>query len=113
MEIPTKFTLLGSQYTVELDENLRDTDGVEAWHSYRQKKIKLHSPGAGHTVDAVGHAFFHELTHAILCQMNESDINNNEKFVDIFGGLLHQAMKTAEYRGITIKVTGDIPAGAI
>ena len=96
MNIPSKFTLFGSTYAVEFVESLRETDGVEAQHSYRQKLIRLHPEGPGHTRDAVEHAFCHELTHAILVQMGEQDLNSNERFVDVFGGLLHQALKTAE-----------------
>ena len=31
-----------------------------------------------------------ELVHAILHNMGEDDLNDNEKFVDVFGSLLHQ-----------------------
>jgi hypothetical protein len=35
--------------------------------------------------------FCHELTHAILHHMAENELNSNERFVDVFGSLLHQA----------------------
>lgn len=35
--------------------------------------------------------FCHELVHAILHKMAEYELNDNEKFVDMFGSLLHQA----------------------
>lgn len=38
--------------------------------------------------------FCHELVHAILHKMNEHKLNDNEKFVDLFGSLLHQAWVT-------------------
>lgn len=41
------------------------------------------------------HAFYHELTHAVLDMLNDK-LSFNEQFVDNFGGLLAQAMDTAE-----------------
>ena len=35
--------------------------------------------------------YFHELTHWILYIMNENDLRNNEKVVDVFATFLHQA----------------------
>ena len=43
--------------------------------------------------DRSGQVFCHELTHCILSTMGE-DIGENEKFVDLFGTLLHQVLKT-------------------
>jgi hypothetical protein len=44
---------------------------------------------------ALLHTFYHELSHAILHYMNNK-LEYDEKFVDDFGGLLAQAMDTAE-----------------
>jgi hypothetical protein len=41
--------------------------------------------------------FWHELTHAILHDMGENRLNNNEKFVSAFADRLHQAIKTARF----------------
>lgn len=41
------------------------------------------------------HAFYHELTHAVLDMLNDK-LSHNEQFVDNFSGLLAQAMDTAE-----------------
>jgi hypothetical protein len=35
--------------------------------------------------------------YAILDAMNEKDLNNNEKFVDLFAKLLRQSDETAEF----------------
>jgi hypothetical protein len=40
------------------------------------------------------HTFCHELTHAILDLIKEDKLSKNEKFVDLFGGALHQALST-------------------
>lgn len=41
------------------------------------------------------HTFHHELCHAILFYMN-SPLWRNEKWVDQFAGLLHQALETGK-----------------
>jgi hypothetical protein len=41
--------------------------------------------------------FYHELTHAILYTMGETDLNNNEKFVCTFSSLLTEALTTAKW----------------
>lgn len=39
----------------------------------------------------------HEQVHAILDYMGLDDLSADEKFVDLFGSILHQIEKTAEY----------------
>jgi hypothetical protein len=39
----------------------------------------------------------HELVHHILEQMGEEELRQNEKHVDLFAQLLHQALSTAKY----------------
>ena len=41
--------------------------------------------------------FYHELTHAILSTMGESELNNNEKFVCCFSSFLTEALTSAKY----------------
>lgn len=41
------------------------------------------------------HSLYHEMTHAVLDMMS-SKLSYDEVFVDTFGGLLSQAMDTAE-----------------
>lgn len=40
------------------------------------------------------HTLWHEITHVILDHMGEEELSSNEKFVDLFGGLLAQVIKT-------------------
>ncbi len=97
MEIPKKFSLFGSEYTVGIEKDLINVKGLEGIHSYRKKHIRLQEVCSGHNKETQEHAFLHELIHAILTQMSEFNLNENEKFVDIFAGLLHQSQKTSEY----------------
>lgn len=43
--------------------------------------------------ERAGQVFCHELVHCILSTMN-AEINDDEKFVDVFGTFLHNALKT-------------------
>lgn len=47
--------------------------------------------------DRILDTFYHERTHAILDAMNERELSNNEKFVDVFSKLLRQSDETAIY----------------
>lgn len=40
------------------------------------------------------HTLWHEITHCILDSMGEEKLSKNEKFVDLFGGLLHQVVNS-------------------
>lgn len=41
--------------------------------------------------------FYHELTHAILDTMGETELSANERFVNTFSGFLTEAIKSFEY----------------
>jgi hypothetical protein len=57
------------------------------------------NPVRGYKYDADERAntFWHELTHAILYDMHELELNANEKFVSAFANRLDQAIKTARF----------------
>lgn len=41
--------------------------------------------------------FYHELTHAILDTMGETELSANERFVNSFSGFLTEAIKSFKY----------------
>ena len=43
------------------------------------------------------HTLYHEMVHSWLSAMSH-DLNEDEKFVDMLGGLIHQAMTTAKFK---------------
>ena len=57
------------------------------------------NPVRGYKYDADERAntLWHELTHAILYDMHELELNANEKFVSAFANRLDQAIKTARF----------------
>lgn len=99
MMLPSKFNLLGREINVKLVSDLKERHG--AWGTYRDNtgeiELQCSTDSVGAADSLVEHSFYHELVHAILSAMGENDLNENEKFVDVFAGLLHQMQTTAKY----------------
>ena len=53
--------------------------------------------GYKYDADERANTFWHELTHAILYDMNELKLNADERFVTEFSNRLDQAIKTARF----------------
>jgi len=85
------FKLLGKTVKIVYSKDLEDkADAHGLWEDDKQV-ITLQS---GMSQDQELHTLWHEITHAILDTMNEDKLSKNEKFVDLFGGLLHQVVST-------------------
>ena len=86
--IPKSFRLMGHTITVKIvsEKDWADDDTVGFWNSQNGTISVLAGIGDQRTQQI----FCHELVHAILHNMGETDLNENEKFVDVFGSLLHQ-----------------------
>jgi len=97
--IPEEFNLGGMTYIVRPEEEM--SHGTEygcmdpganvitladTWHG------KPVSPARKEEV------FFHELVHAVLDAMGNEELNSDEKFVDGFAVLLHQALKSCGFK---------------
>jgi hypothetical protein len=102
MLIPKRFKLLG--HTIEvMDENDRYYEkGSFGACSYESKWIKLVQPSEHHpiTQGSLEHTFCHELTHMLLYHSDcaaGKNLRDDEGFVDLLAGLLHQALTTMEY----------------
>lgn len=99
MKIPNKFKLFGTTYNVVFEnEKLNDAKSYGDC-DYSKSLIRLSTTHGGHSlsVDRILDTFYYERTHAILDMMNERDLSNDEKFVDVFSKLLRQAIETEEY----------------
>jgi hypothetical protein len=90
--IPKKFQLMGKSFTVK----------VIGKNNWEDPEIWGQCDFANNTIEVLDlnpetneQTFFHELVHAILMTMNNK-LNKNETFVDMFGALLHQALKTSK-----------------
>lgn len=99
MNIPDKFKLHGQTIKVILTNKLVHNSDVVGEARYRDNTILIQDNGeqVNMIISKMEQVFFHELVHYILNAMGEDKINSNDKFVDLFASLLHQAITTFEY----------------
>ena len=92
--IPKKFQLMGHTINVRIvpHKEWADDETVGFWNCENMTISVRAGLGDSHTQQI----FCHELVHAILANMGEDELNSNEKFVDVFGSLLHQAWTTTK-----------------
>ena|SRR5688572_1735757 len=92
--IPKSFKLMGHTVSVKLvpAKDWSDDDTVGFWNSENNTISVI----ADLDETRIQQVFCHELVHAILSNMAEEELNGNEKFVDVFGSLLHQAWSSCE-----------------
>lgn len=92
--IPRSFKLMGHTVTVHIvpEKDWADDETVGFWNSQNLSISVLGGIGDQRQQQI----FCHELVHAILHSMGEEKLCSNEKFVDVFGSLLHQVWTTIE-----------------
>jgi len=93
--IPSSLWLGGLKIDVIYDENLHKNRRIVGEARYPSQSIVLDSVILSKQL--MEQNFFHELTHWILYVMNEDDLRNNEKFVDVFAYFMHQALVTRQW----------------
>jgi hypothetical protein len=100
LPIPVSFMLHGQNIEVVFDDSLcaREGNRGENHNGYNKIMLQSHVAGEPQPQSWIEQAFTHELVHDILFHM-ESEKNEDEKFVNLFASLLHQALTTAEYGG--------------
>ena len=100
MRIPESFNLVGFKIKVIAEKQLLHDSSMHGLAVYRDKIIYLQTNTDGVPVSkaSIEQTFLHELTHHILDRMGENDLCMNEKFVDVFSSLLHQAITTMKYK---------------
>lgn len=100
MKIPKRFKLLG--HTIEVKEDPAGMYENRRFGAacYESKWINLTPKSPAHpiTQSSLEHTFLHELVHMCLYHTEQAALNENENFVDLFAGLLHQALTTMEYK---------------
>jgi hypothetical protein len=92
--IPSEFQLAGLMIKVILDPDLFKNRKVLGEARYHDQQIILDTSIL--KGESLEQNFFHELVHWIFYIMNEDDMRNNEKLVDMFAYLLHQAFKSGK-----------------
>ncbi len=88
---PKSFTLGGIDYPIYLVGEVNNDTNLNGMAYLNKHRIELLDSMDD---DKTGQVFCHELTHCILSAMGEDELSDNEKFVDLFGTFLHQALKT-------------------
>ena len=90
MKIPRSFQLMGKKYNVRIiPESLWNDENTVGLCSPQLREIIIKG---GLKQEVQEHVFFHEVTHAILDAMGRDKLYTDEAFVDMFSGLLHQAL---------------------
>ncbi len=97
-KIPKQLELQGQTVHVEFTNDLQHDKDAYGTACFRDNKICIQKATKHMPLpkDKLEHIFFHELTHWVLGVMGEEELLHNEKFVDIFGGLMYQAIKSAK-----------------
>lgn len=98
-QVPTEFQLFGTKVRVVFDNEKMNNMKYYGCFDYSDSTITL-SLTKGTTqlsIDRIKDTFYHEKVHAILDMMNENNLSENEKFVDVFAKLLRQSDETTKY----------------
>lgn len=95
MAIPKKVKVGDNWYKIEKVEVIA---GCKGDITYEKKRIRIASRSANYayTKDEQNNTFWHELTHAILHDM-DSKLEGDEKFVKAFADRLNDAIRTAKF----------------
>lgn len=94
MKIPDKFQMLDETIKVRIRNDLEKRRGVIGEAHDRYNEIWIEEDLIPEIVE---HTFWHEFIHLALSKLNEHELSNNEKFVNLLAGLINQALKTMEY----------------
>ena len=95
LRIPKSFRLLGHTYVVQhVDDFGPVGSATVGLCEFGPQVISLKKSKDGQKLSrsSIEHTFCHELVHAIYAVMNENDLCSSEGHVDMFAGLLHQAL---------------------
>jgi hypothetical protein len=104
--IPLSFMLGGLTVSVELDNTLVSSKRMLGEARYMEQLIHLDaSIGKKQLIEQT---YYHELVHWILYVMNEDELRNNEKFVDVFAQFLYQARVTEQYQSASSVEVGAL-----
>lgn len=95
---PTYFWIFGQRIDVLFKDGLMEEENYEESHDYIKNKlylfnsIKLNRPNSH-----IGRSFYIGLVAWILFSISEVDLCEDQRFIALFGNILHQAMSTMEF----------------
>lgn len=87
-----EFQLGGVKWTVDIDEDRLQDMEAYGISDYGKSLILLREEDKGkrRPTSSIEQVLYHEVVHAILYSLGESQLAENEKFVQQFSLLLHQ-----------------------
>lgn len=94
IKIPKKFILGGIDYTVEEVDSLNKSQDFGYWTSNGQIEIANTVSSKQVSESRKRQTLWHEVTHAILHQMGEYELCDDERFVNTFSSFLSGAIDT-------------------
>ena len=98
--IPVRIRVGKQMYSVDVVESMRRKATMGRTY-YDLGRIEIgassNTTGRKFTKDEIDDTFWHEVTHAILYDMNHR-LYNDEKFVTEFSGRLAKAIKSAQFK---------------
>lgn len=99
LPLPKSFQLFAHTFKVKESNDLVQREGAVGIYRHAKQEITIQRniDGTNLTETRIEQTYFHELTHAILGEIGEEELCQNEKFVDLFSQGLHQALSTAKY----------------
>lgn len=98
-EIPSCYNVGGTTIEVKMVERCDDncvgmsftcSGYIEIAEKYNKDRLQSET--------SKKNTFYHELVHTILDTMGETELNNNERFVNCFAGFLTEAMANALFK---------------
>lgn len=98
--LPISFQIGGHDWTIKYDKTLDHLSSNVGETHFREKSIILQPSTESqprHFSD-LEHSLFHELLHVALNELYETELNNNEKFVETLAGSLYQMFKTMKFK---------------
>lgn len=99
LTLPKTLKVGDKWYSVDVVETMRRKSEIGRVN-YVTRKIEVAKRthhGIPFKLAALEETFWHELTHAILHDMGEHELNNRENFVEEFSMRLARAIKTARF----------------
>ena len=97
-EIPNKIKVGGQEINIRIIDRCDDNClGMSKVAEGRIEIATMYNKDSVVSESCQMNTFYHELVHAILYTMGETELNNNEKFVCTFSSLLNEALCSAEY----------------
>jgi hypothetical protein len=97
--IPRQFKLLGQTIRIDLVDHIASQNGTLGEARSIQNNILLQRNVDGFPIPESQrlHILWHEIFHIILNAMGQTELAEEEAFVDLIAGMTHQVLSTMEY----------------